>query len=141
MKIWQRVLLYFLLISGLSIMFILPIYSVYTGLIVGQAEKVKFNLYTGGILLTVGLVFSKWILKKYERKLQAIQTVEEMGQTPATNFIIVRIFEDGGNCVTIGCSGFHIQRYNRYKYSGASSYSHQGHHHMGISWVHSSDLP
>ena len=93
MKIWEKLILWSTWLAGMGVMLILPIYSIWTGLIVGQVEKVKFNLMTGVILLLIGIVFSGWIMKVYNRKLQAIATVEELGQVPVTHFVITRILK------------------------------------------------
>lgn len=93
MKIYEKLILWILLITGYGLMFFLTIWSIWEGFIVGQAEKVKFNFIIGAILLVSGFIFSGWIMKLYERKLQAIATVEEMGQTPATNLITTRILK------------------------------------------------
>lgn len=93
MKIWEKLILWLTWLAGYGLMFFLSIWSIYKGLIVGQAQTVKYNLIIGSILLVIGLIFSGWIMKLYNRKLQAIATVEEMGQKPVTNFIITRILK------------------------------------------------
>lgn len=93
MKIWEKLTLLTLNILGYGIMFFLSIRSIWLGLIVGQVEKVKFNLLIGVILLVIGIIFSKWIIKLYNRKLDAIAVADELGVTPETNLIVTRILK------------------------------------------------
>ena len=39
------------------------------------------------------MIWGNWIKKKFYRKLQSIDTVEELGQVPETNFVLVRILK------------------------------------------------
>lgn len=59
MKIWEKLTLLTLNILGYGIMFFLSIRSIWLGLIVGQVEKVRYNLIIGTILLVIGIIFSK----------------------------------------------------------------------------------
>lgn len=92
-KIGQTISLWILWVIGTIITFGLPLYSVYKNLIKGQENKVIYSMSSALILFIVFLVLSRWVMKIYDRKLQAIATAEEIGVVPATNFIIIRILK------------------------------------------------
>lgn len=93
MKIWEKLTLLTLNILGYGIMFFLSIRSIWLGLIIGQVEKVKVNLLIGTILLVIGIIFSNWIVKIYNRKLDALAVADELGVTPETNIIVARVLK------------------------------------------------
>lgn len=93
MKIWEKLTLLTLNLIGYGIMFFLSIRSIWLGLIVGQVEKVRYNLLIGTILLVIGIIFSKWIIKLYNRKLDAIAVADELGVTPETNLVVTRVLK------------------------------------------------
>lgn len=93
---------------GTLVSFGLPLYTIYSNLIRGQETKVIYSISTALILFILFLVISRWIMKIYERKLQAIATAEEIGVVPITNFIVIRILRQLEVLLPIGIIGIMI---------------------------------
>lgn len=55
--------------------------------------KAVYSIMTAVILFIVFIIISKWLMRIYDRKLQAIATAEEIGVVPATNFIMARFLK------------------------------------------------
>lgn len=104
-KLLQKISLWALWIIGTIVSFGLPLYTIYKNLIKGQETKVIYSMSSALILFVLFLIISRWVMKIYERKLQAIATAEEIGVVPATNFIIIRILKQLEILLPIGIIG------------------------------------
>jgi hypothetical protein len=62
-------------------------------LFIGQETKAIINFSMAFALLGIFLVWILWLRRIYYRKLDAIATVEEMGQNTQTNFVMARILK------------------------------------------------
>jgi len=93
MKLYEKLILLGLKILASLTTFVFPIVMLYNKLIIGQSTKAIVNFSVAFFMLGLFLIWILWLRRIYFRKLDAIATVEEMGQNTQTNFVIVRVLK------------------------------------------------
>lgn len=72
----------------------IPAWFIYAKLFSGEVKVepiIDVGIALMGVLML--LVWSGWLKAKFYRKLQSVDVVEELGQTPQTNFVMVRLLK------------------------------------------------
>lgn len=93
MKLFQKIILSFIKLVGVGLTIALPFEMIYSTLFKGQTLKAIINFGAAFLLLIFLFIWLMWLRRIYYRKLDAIATVEEMGQHTQTNFIVVRLLK------------------------------------------------
>jgi hypothetical protein len=93
MKLLQKIILVSIMVVGIGLTFVLPFHLIYKNLFEGQELKAIINFGAAFFLLIFLFIWLLWIRRIYYRKLDAIATVEELGQKTQTNFIVVRLLK------------------------------------------------
>lgn len=94
MKIYQRIILLLFKLSAIGISVGIPAWFIYDKLILDGGRVVPLIDVSVALgLIIILLIWSNWLKKIFNRRLQSIDTVEELGQIPQTNFIMSRILK------------------------------------------------
>lgn len=94
MKIYQRIILLLFKLSAIGISVGIPAWFIYDKLILDGGRVVPLIDVSVALgLVIILLIWSNWLKKIFNRRLQSIDTVEELGQIPQTNFIMSRILK------------------------------------------------
>lgn len=93
MKFLEKLTLAVLKIIGYGITAILPFKMILDSLFIGQETKAIISFSVAFFALIVFFIWTLWLRKIYYRKLDAIATVEEMGQNTQTGFVMSRVLK------------------------------------------------
>ena len=89
-KIGQFFILLLFKILAAFVSFGIPIWFIYEKIFTGDIiVRPAIDVSIAFVGMIILLIWSSWLKKVFNRKLQSIDTVEELGQVTTTNFILV----------------------------------------------------